>query len=321
MGKNQRKVLKAYKFRIYPTKAQQKFLIQTFGCVRFTYNTLLKQRQFNTIEASKKLTPAALKKEFPFLKLTDSLALANAQRNLARAFQNYYQGRSGHPKMKLKKSTWQSYTTNNQQQTIWLKDNLLKVPKLKQPIAVVCHRKVVGKIKSATITAKNLQQFYVSLLCEEEVGHLPKTKTEIELRFAPNQLVVGNQLKFCRQLCVNDLETKLKKAKRKLEIKAKSAQQRKVRLAEAKNYQKQKLKVQKLYHHKQQQKKAWIDELTMHLIKNYDFLYVKVPKHGIEGSFTLADWQRFLVKLQYKANWYGKKVIFLTAAKTVRKIS
>ena len=37
-------VLKAYKFRIYPTEEQKQFFIQTFGCVRFTYNQLLKAK-------------------------------------------------------------------------------------------------------------------------------------------------------------------------------------------------------------------------------------------------------------------------------------
>lgn len=310
-------MLKAYKFRIYPTNEQKEFLIQTFGCVRFTYNTLLKHHQQSGGGKSKKLTPASLKKEFLFLKVTDSLALANAQQNLKRAFQNYYQGRSGYPKLKLKKSVWQSYTTNNQKQTIWLKDDLLKVPKLKQPIAVHCHRPVTGQIKSATIMAKNGQQFFVSLLCEEQITPLPKTNVTTTLHFSPDQLVSGSDLVFFRTLCQKNVENKLTKVKRKLEIKAKSAQQRGVKLSAAQNYQKQKVKVQQLYHHKQQQKKAWMDELSLHLIKKYDFLYIKVPHNIQEGVFTLTDWQHFLVKLQYKATWYDKKVIFAAAEKVI----
>ena len=34
-------VYKAYKYRIYPTKAQELFLSKTFGCVRFVWNQLL----------------------------------------------------------------------------------------------------------------------------------------------------------------------------------------------------------------------------------------------------------------------------------------
>lgn len=38
-------MLKAFKFRIYPTASQKEWFIQNFGCVRFTYNHLLKARQ------------------------------------------------------------------------------------------------------------------------------------------------------------------------------------------------------------------------------------------------------------------------------------
>ena len=36
--------LKAYKYRLYPTKQQAEFFNQTFGCVRFIYNWGLDQK-------------------------------------------------------------------------------------------------------------------------------------------------------------------------------------------------------------------------------------------------------------------------------------
>ena len=59
-------VLKGYKFRIYPNEEQKKFFIETFGCVRFTYNHLLMARQPHTKADAPPLTPAALKKDYPF---------------------------------------------------------------------------------------------------------------------------------------------------------------------------------------------------------------------------------------------------------------
>ncbi|PEA76518.1 helix-turn-helix domain-containing protein, partial [Bacillus wiedmannii] len=37
-------MLKSYKYRIYPNKEQQIFLLKTFGCVRFVYNKMLADR-------------------------------------------------------------------------------------------------------------------------------------------------------------------------------------------------------------------------------------------------------------------------------------
>ncbi len=62
-------MLKAFKFRIYPTASQKEWFIQNFGCVRFTYNHLLKARQESyarkgAIDYS--MTPATLKKNTHF---------------------------------------------------------------------------------------------------------------------------------------------------------------------------------------------------------------------------------------------------------------
>ncbi|MBM9834574.1 transposase, partial [Enterococcus faecalis] len=81
---------------------------------------------------------------------------------LDRAFRNYFQKRAGFPKMKTKKSIWQSYTTNNQQHTIYFEDDQIKLPKLKTLVPVKKHRAIKGKIKSATISAKNNEEFYIS---------------------------------------------------------------------------------------------------------------------------------------------------------------
>ena len=68
-------------YRAYPTPEQQVLLSKTFGCVRFVWNHMLMDAQQFLNEAGKFFipTPAKYKKEFPFLKEVDSLALANTQ--------------------------------------------------------------------------------------------------------------------------------------------------------------------------------------------------------------------------------------------------
>lgn len=306
------KVLKAYKFRLYPTEEQRKFFVETFGCVRFTYNALLKYREQRESTAdSKPLTPAALKCIYPFLKETDSLALANAQRNLDRAFRNYYAGRCGHPKLKTKKNSWQSYTTNNQQGTIRIVEGQLKLPKLKSLVPLKLHREVKGTIRSATISAKNLREFSVSLLCEEEVAPLPKTNKKIALHFCPEHLL-REKGKFDSVFSQEPLLEKIVREERRLQRRQKSAQRRKVELAAARNYQKQKARVAELYRHKRARQQNYLDELSLQIVEGYDeiFLY---PARELRGNFSGSDWQHLLQKIQYKAHWYGKTVSIATS--------
>jgi putative transposase len=311
-------VLKAYKFRIYPTEEQKSFFIQTFGCVRFTYNQLLKAKMNELTtnnEEKEKLTPAKLKKDYPFLKETDSLALSNAQRNLERAFRNYFQKRAGFPKLKTKKSTWQSYTTNNQQHTVYLVDNQLKLPKLKSFVAVRCHRPINGTIKSATISARNNEEFYVSILCVEEIQPLPKSQRQIALVYHPERLLeTDRNLPF---ICDNTVKAqeKLARAERKLKVKANAVKRKKMVLNHASNYQKQKDKVSQLYRVHRYQKMEYIDQVTFHLVKHYDTIFLEQvtdEETNLTGNFSLSDWHQFIRKISYKAQWYGKELRFIS---------
>ena len=67
----------AYRFRIYQTEEQKILLGKTFGCCRFLYNQMLndKIREYEKTKKMLKNTPAMYKREYPFLKEVDSLAL------------------------------------------------------------------------------------------------------------------------------------------------------------------------------------------------------------------------------------------------------
>ena len=95
---------------------------KTFGCVRFIYNKMLSDRLDYYKETGKKLhnTPAQYKEEFPWLKEVDSLALANAQMNLNKAYNNFWNDSKhfGKPRFKSKKNRRASYSTNNQKGSV-----------------------------------------------------------------------------------------------------------------------------------------------------------------------------------------------------------
>ena len=106
-------MLKAYKYRLYPNLEQREYLVKTFGCTRFIYNKMLadKIEYYKETGEMLKNTPAQYKKEFEWLKEVDSLALANAQQNLEKAYKNFFRDKSiGFPKFKYKKTNYYSYT-------------------------------------------------------------------------------------------------------------------------------------------------------------------------------------------------------------------
>ena len=105
---------RAMRFRIEPNKDQRALFEKTFGCCRFVYNRMLTDRKLSDLTGERiKTTPASYKKEFPWLREVDSLALANVQLHLESAYQRFFEnGKAGHPKFKTKHRSRKSYTTN-----------------------------------------------------------------------------------------------------------------------------------------------------------------------------------------------------------------
>ena len=107
---------KAYRFRLLPNREQETMFAKTFGCARFIWNKLLAYADSHYKEHGKTdfTTPAKFKVEYEWLKEVDSLALANVQLNLEKAYKSFFKKTAKFPRFKSKRDTHQSYTTNNQ---------------------------------------------------------------------------------------------------------------------------------------------------------------------------------------------------------------
>ncbi|KDE64193.1 transposase IS605, partial [Fusobacterium necrophorum DJ-1] len=273
--------LKAYKFRMYPSEEQKIFFRKTFGCVRLVYNLMLhdrmkafEERKGNSDKKIKYPTPTNYKKEYEFLKEVDSLALANAQMNLEKAYKNFFRNKAiGFPKFKSKKNPVQSYTTNNQNGTVTIFENWVKLPKLKEVVKIKVHRNIEGIIKSATISCNGSGKYFISLLCETDIQELPKTYSSVGIDLGIQNIAILSTGEKIENLTFRkQVEKKLKREQRKLSKRFRNAKKSNKKLSEAKNYQKQRIKVAKIHEKIVNRRTDFLNKLSTYIIKNHDII-------------------------------------------------
>ena len=307
---------KAIKYRIYPTREQAVLFAKTFGCCRKVYNLMLadKIESYQAIGKFVAVTPAKYKKEYLYLKEVDSLALANAQRNLQGAFRSCFskkrKRKNGFPKFKSAKKSRKSYTTNNQKGTITLMDSkYIKLPKVGKVKAKI-HRQpeMDWQLKSATVSQNSDGKYYVSVLFELESqpsASVADKTNAIGLDYASDGLYVDdNGNKGINHKYYRESHRKLAKAQRRLS----RMQGSKKKEEKSANYLKQLKKVNRIHRHIANQRLDNLHKLSTEIANQYDVVCVESlnmknmsnKKFG-NGKATMDNgYGMFLNMLEYK---------------------
>ena len=300
---------KAYKFRLYPNKEQEEYFAKTFGCVRFVYNRMLAEKisYYEKTGKSISVTPAKYKTEFPWLKEVDSLALANAQMNLQRAYRNFFRDKSvGFPKYKSKKNNHRSYTTNNQKGSVAIVGNYIKLPKIGY-VRVRQHRDFVGTIKSVTIAQVPSGKYSVSLLVETEHIELPHTNKKVGLELGIKDLcITSDGYKYENPKTLRKYEKQLTKLQRQLAHKEKGSA----------NFYKNKRNIARCHEKITNIRKDNLHKISHQLINDNQVIVSEdlavsnmIKNHNLAKSIADCSWNELTRQLNYKAEWNNRQYI------------
>lgn len=310
-------MLRAYKYRLYPTSAQQKQIDQAMSICRYVYNigleTKIRAWQSSRINLSaydlqKQLTEA--KKEFPWLCQASSNALDASLSNLDRSLKSFFNG-GGFPNFKSKRGK-QSFQIKNGVRRLDTINGLLTITRIKN-IPIEISRKFEGKIRTVTISKTVTGKYFSSILVLTNAT-LPEKKNVSEARtigidlgiksfaitsdgraFEPNRFL-KNSLK--RLQCLQRRASRKKKG--------------------GKNRKKFNLKIALLHEKISNQRVDYVHKITTGLVHDSQvdtFVIEDLNVSGMLKNFRLSQavsdvsFSEFTRQMKYKSEWCGKNLI------------
>ncbi len=323
-------MLKAYKYRIYPTKAQAELMEKHFGCVRHIYNWALNLKQVHYQETGKSLSKRVLqdllvaskKLDKPWLTEVNSQSLLASLLNLDNAFGNFFKKIAKFPRFKKKHSSYQSFQCP-QHVEVNFEAGLLNLPKIKN-IPTKFHCTFSGKIKTVTVKRAPSGKYFASILVEDlEAIPMPA--------LIEQDKTLGLDIGI-RHFLIDSEGNKIENPKYFLNtLKKLRAQQRTLSRMkkDSHNRAKQKLKVAILHEKVANKRYDFVHQISAKLAdKNQatsfaiEDLHIKgmVQNHKLARAISDCGWRMFLNALSYKCDWNGKNVIkigrFAASSKT-----
>jgi putative transposase len=327
-------VHKAYKFRIYPDATQEEFFLRTIGCCRLIYNLCLDQKRLER-ERSKprKLTAfdqinelPELKRQFEFLKETPANSLQQVILDLHTAFKNFFEGRARFPRFR-KKGRKDTFRHPDPKQ-LKIEDDRIFMPKSGWT-RMVKHRPIVGKVKNVTVSL-TAGAWHVSIQVEHEVAEapansgaaigidlggiqpivlsnggvidLPRTTFADRKRFADAQRVVARRTKGSRN--------RVKAQRRVARLQARYARRRKDAVHKATTMLANNHRVIVI----EDLKVAAMTKSGRGTTENPG----KLVRRQANFNRSLLDVSPRMIRamLEYKAPWYGSRIIVVDPAQT-----
>ena len=300
---------KAYKLRIKPTKSQSVLLNKTFGCVRFVWNKHVAAfNDYNIVGPVQAITSTRLKNidTYMFLNEVSATALQQKDRDFQEFKKQFFdknrKKKVDRPKFK-KKNECDSYRLPASRFYLNINASQLRIEKIGH-VKIILDRKIpdTAKFINITISKTRTNEYYVSILVDEQIQHKPSTGRSIgidlgfiDLLTCSTGLVIGNPRWFRKN------QAKLARTQKHLSRKTRGS----------KRYEKQRLKVAKQHQKVSRQRSWYLHQVSSYLVNNYDTivmedLNIAGMKKLMGKSASDAGLATLVTQIAYKSNWYGR---------------
>jgi putative transposase len=309
-------MMKAFKFRLYPTTTQAVQLNQHIGSCRFVYNWALDQKIKTYEQTGNSISRFDLNKLIPVLKTSNewlgevnSQSLQGMTKQVESAFTRFFREKNGFPKFKSKKNPIQSFPVP-QHYFVNFENNTVKLPKIGE-IKTVLHRRFEGELKTATVSRTCKGHYYISILVEDDkelpLKHEFSVSTAVGIDVGIKDFaVLSTGAKIENPKYLKNSIKRLKTLQKRVSRKQKGS----------KNRAKAKQRLAVLHEKITNQRNDFQNKLSFRLISEnqavaLETLNVKgmVKNHCLAQAISDSAWSSFVTKLEYKAEWFGKTIL------------
>lgn len=310
-------MLKAYKYRIYPTERQKILIEKHFGCNRFIYNYALSEKIKSYEETGKSRTMfdigkdlIPLKLEHPWLSEVSRQSLESSIKNVDNAFLKFFRENAGFPKFKSKKKARHSFCCRSNTKVDFGKGYVF-ITKFREGIKCVFHRPFKGEIRGSSVSKSPSNKYFISILVETGIEiHDSKPIDErqavgIDLGIKTFAVLSsGEEIqnpKFLRKSLL-----KLKREQRRMS--------RRVKGSENKN--KQRLKLCRTYEKVTNQRNDFLNKVTAKLVSEHETICLEdlnvkgmLKNHKLAKALSDVGLGTFNDMIKYKAKERGVNII------------
>ena len=323
---------KTFKYRLYPTKQQQRLLDQQLEECRWLYNRLLAERKQAWEERQEAVrlydqqaTLPALKAERLPLAGVHSQVLQNVAVRLDLAFQAFFRrvktGETpGYPRFRGK-GRYDSITFPQVPVGCRLQaeDQCVRVANVGL-VKIILHRPAEGTPKTATVSRSSTGKWYVSLSCEcAEPAPLPATGQQIGIDVGLKTFAtLSDGQEIANPRFFREEEKALARAQRRLSKEEKGTLERACR----------RRVVARMHERTRWRRGDFAHQHSRRIVNKFDVIAVEdlsvnrmVHIHCLAKSIHDVAWSQFAALLSYKAAWASRRFIAVNPAYTSQDCS